>query len=110
MRERDAQLAGGNGRGHRRIHVAVTHHAVGLLRAENGSQFQNGLCRKVHGVGVGNLQVIIRRRQVKTFEKGLRHFVVVVLARVDEHFLDFPASQLLVHQIFFDKIRSGSYN
>jgi len=85
---RDVQLGRGQRAGERAVGVAVDHDQVGLLLEKYL------LCPFKHLPGLGGMgarsdtEMIVRRLQTKLIEEDLGHLVVVVLASVDQDFLN----------------------
>ena len=108
VREGQAELAGGDGRRHGGVDVAVGHHAIRLFRLKDAGQLHESSSRKADVVAVGNLQMMIRRGEIEAFEERLGHLVVVVLAGVNQHFPDPALAQLAVDEVFLHEIRPGA--
>src|SRR5262245_34559202 len=93
--------------GQRRIGVAINYHRVRILLQQhrfNSSQHRTCL-RPVEPAS--NSQVIVRGREVKFLEEGIRHPMVVVLPGVDKNLL-MALPKLIAEWADLDELRAGA--
>ncbi len=111
MRHRDVQLGRRQRAGERGVGVAVDQHPVGLfLLDEPLDVFEHA---PGHGtvVQAGDVQFMMRARDVELLEENVRHIGIEVLARVDDDFLDVVARlDGPTNGCGLDELRAGTKN
>ncbi|SCI58863.1 Uncharacterised protein [uncultured Blautia sp.] len=87
MADGDMELYGRQCRSHGGIGVAEDQHHVRRFLYEDFLQFFQHLPGHLAVASAGDPQIIIRLGNIHLFKKDIGHIVVIVLSRVDEHFL-----------------------
>lgn len=108
MGDGNVEFYGGEGSGESGIGVAIDEDEIGLVLREDlldGFEHFAGL----GAVGAGtDAEIVIGRGDLQLFEENAGHVVVVMLARVDEDFLDAGGAECSADDGSFDELRARS--
>ncbi|MCG3118923.1 MAG: hypothetical protein ALAOOOJD_01212 [bacterium] len=101
------QLAGAQRAGERGISIAVNNHPVWLLLQQNGLKLGENLSGLLAVWLRANAEMILGLRQAKFLEKHRRHFVIIMLAGVNQDFTQITLfGYFMRNDGSFDKLRA----
>ena len=92
--DRDQELRRGQGRRHRRVHVARDEDDVGLGLEQHRLEALHDRGRLLRVRSRADAERVVRLADAELLEEDLGHLAVVVLARVDEHVLELVGAPL----------------